>query len=404
LIVEPEATRRAAIRQRLEREGLIAVEEAGGLEGWNAARRLRLDLLVVSLQLRGIGGIDLLRRVRSISDVPVVLHTAVPDVATAVAAMKLGAQDVLVLPAEIEKLADRARALVAARRDQACLDLHSTVVGKSACAQKVRERLLALSSVRVPVLVSGEAGTGRDRIIHALHDASADRGLRLTIVRAGDALLPPDRHADGIFYLADLHSYSAATQSYWADRLTSAPPAKGPRRVYASTTQDLHAMVRDGTFDGTLAAEIGRFSIEVSPLRERLDDLGELARALASEAGSKLGGRTVRITAPAIAALRSYSWPGNVRELKAVIERLVVFAHDGRITRDHVRSVLDEKATTVASLRRASEERQRRELMELLQETGGNLAEAARRLGMSRGAVIYRAQKFRLLPNRSGRR
>jgi transcriptional regulator of acetoin/glycerol metabolism len=93
-----------------------------------------------------------------------------------------------------------------------------------------------------------------------------------------------------------------------------------------------------------------------------------------------------------------------VRELKAVIERLVVFAHDGRITRDHVRSVLDEKATTVASLRRASEERQRRELMELLQETGGNLAEAARRLGMSRGAVIYRAQKFRLLPNRSGRR
>lgn len=404
LIVEPDPDRRSALRQILEQEGFTAAAVADGLEGWNAARQSPPDLLVASLQIRGLDAIDLLERVRSKSEIPVVLHTSTPDVSAAVAAMRCGAQDVLVLPAEMEKLAARARSLVTAGCDRSAIDAESAVVGKSACAQRVRDRLLALSRARVPVLVSGEAGTGRARIVHALHRASSDRSHRMTTVRAEDALLPPERHAGGVVHLADLHSYPIATQAYWADRLTSTSRSTAPRRVYASTNRDLHALVRDGSFDEALADAICRFSIELPPLREHLEDLGEVAHALAAEVGSELDGRRVRITAPAIAALRSYSWPGNLRELRVVIERLAVFAHDGRVTREHVRSVLDEKTKTVASLRRESEEKQRRELMELLQETGGNLAEAARRLGMSRGAIIYRAQKFRLLPNRSARR
>jgi two-component system response regulator GlrR len=157
-------------------------------------------------------------------------------------------------------------------------------------------------------------------------------------------------------------------------------------------------------FDKALAAQISRFAIELPPLRERIEDLAALSRTLVAKAAAEMGRSEVRLTPPAIAALRCCAWPHNLRELQVAIEKLVAFAQKGRITREDVRSVLDEGSASVASLRLKTKEEQRQELVSLLKESGGNLAEAARRINMSRGAVIYRAKKFGLLPDRSRRR
>jgi DNA-binding NtrC family response regulator len=178
---------------------------------------------------------------------------------------------------------------------------------------------------------------------------------------------------------------------------------KGPLRIYASTSENLHALSRREEFDKTLATRISRFAIELPPLRERIEDLAELSRALVARTAEDMGRSAVRLTPPAIAALRRHTWPHNLRELQVVIEKLVAFAQSGRITREDVRRVLNEGATSVAALRRKTREEQRQELVSLLEECGGNLAEAARRINMSRGAVIYRAKKFGLLPDRSRR-
>jgi DNA-binding NtrC family response regulator len=153
LIIEPQASSRARIRQRLEREGIAVAEAEDGLTGWNAVRRRQPDLILSSLHSRGLGGIDLLKRVRATSDLPIILYTATPDVAAAVEATKLGAQDVLLVPSDLEKLIERARALVTQNAARTLTGLEEQIIGKSPHMQRVRERVLALSSLRVPVLV-----------------------------------------------------------------------------------------------------------------------------------------------------------------------------------------------------------------------------------------------------------
>jgi two-component system NtrC family response regulator len=111
-----------------------------------------------------------------------------------------------------------------------------------------------------------------------------------------------------------------------------------------------------------------------------------------------MGRERVRFDRSAVALLRSLAWPGNVRELAQVVEKLVAFSPGGDVTRERVREVLGESPDSVASLRQQQKKKQREELIALLESCGGNLAEVARRLEISRGAVIYRAQKHGLLP------
>jgi len=284
------------------------------------------------------------------------------------------------------------------------LDLKRTIAGRSSSAQAIRERIISLSNISVPVIVFGESGTGRGHIIRILHNLSDESGRGLTVIGAGDSLSPLIRGREESIYLDSVDRFSSVAQSYWLERVASNHEWIRDRRIFASAMPGLDLMVREKKFNKALAAALCRFSITIPPLRDRIDDIGEMARSLAREAESDIGKRSVRITPPAISALRSYSWPGNVRELKMVMERLVAFTPDGRITRSRVESALQEMSVSITSYRRQNEERQRRELEILLEDTGGNLAEAARRLGLSRGAIVYRAKKFRLLPSGSSRR
>ena len=404
LLIEPQAAHRARIRRELEREGIAVVEAEDGLTGWHALRRLQPDLILSSLKSRGLGGIELLKRIRATSDLPMILFTGTPDVSLAVEATKLGAHDVLLVPPEFEKLIQRARSLVTQPATRTLSGLEQRIVGKSPRMQRVRERVLALSSLRVPVLVYGEPGTGRDHIVHTLHAISGNCNDELHVVRDSENVSARDHLENGIFYLDDIHCLTRPKQDYWLDRLNASRRGKGPLRIYASTSEDLHALSRSDDFDKTLATRISRFAIELPPLRERIEDLAALSRTLVAKAAAEMGRSEVRLTPPAIAALRCSAWPHNLRELQVAIEKLVAFAQKGRITREDVRSVLDEGSASVASLRLKTKEEQRQELVSLLKESGGNLAEAARRINMSRGAVIYRAKKFGLLPDRSRRR
>jgi DNA-binding NtrC family response regulator len=125
-----------------------------------------------------------------------------------------------------------------------------------------------------------------------------------------------------------------------------------------------------------------------------------LADSLSRRLSCRIGRAPVAFTAPALKLLQQQPWPGNVTQLAAVVEKLVAFSPDGLITKRLVSSILAESPASVASLRRDAVRRQRDELLAMLDSTGGNLAEAARRMEMSRGAVIYRAQKFGLLARR----
>jgi DNA-binding NtrC family response regulator len=263
---------------------------------------------------------------------------------------------------------------------------------------RVRERVAALARLSVPVLVRGEEGSGRSHVIAVLRELRGEAGEAL-LLRAGDrrllAPLDPRRSCvlDGAARL------SPVEQARCRDALLG--PREGAASIYATTSDDLVDLARRDAFDAALAEALGRFAIALPPLRERREDLPELAAVLAARACARLGREPVALTRAALRLLAAQSWPGNVRELAVVVERLVAFAAGSRIERGHVEALFEESPRSVVSTRHARARRQREELLALIDETGGNLAEVARRLEMSRGGVIYRAQKYGLMPRSS---
>jgi DNA-binding NtrC family response regulator len=211
--------------------------------------------------------------------------------------------------------------------------------------------------------------------------------------------------AGGAWLLDEVARFSPAEQAHWHERLRAADAdAAAAPRVFASASEDLTERAAAGAFHPGLAERLGRFAIALPPLRERLEDVALLAPLLAARIGAAMGRPAVQLERGALALLRAQPWPGNVRELAGVIERLVAFSPGGAITRERVREILGESPDSVDSLRLRHEAQQREELVALLTTCRGNLAEVGRRLGLSRGAVIYRAQKHGLLPKpRAGR-
>jgi DNA-binding NtrC family response regulator len=275
----------------------------------------------------------------------------------------------------------------------------NAIVGRSGAMRRVREQVAALARLDVPVLVRGEEGSGRSHVIATLRTLRGECDGDAWTLRAGDRRLLAPLDGRRSIAIEEVAALSPVEQARWRDALAGSARGGGAK-VYATSTEDLAEHARRGLFDPALAEALSRFAILLPPLRERRGDLAELAAALSQRACARLGREAVAWSRPALRLLEGQSWPGNVRELASAVERLVAFAAGPRIERGHVEALFEELPRSVGATRRARARAQREELVRLIDETGGNLAEVARRLEMSRGGVIYRAQKFGLMRRR----
>jgi len=396
LLVDDRAEARALVASDLEEAGFRVVQAENGAEAWQRFRREPPQLVVTDLRMPKADGIELLGRIRSVSNVPVIVLTAYGDVPTAVAAMKGGAQEFLSFPEDLERIVARARELVDAQAERP----EDRVAGRSPAMRRVRERIRALAPLQVPVLVCGETGAGRDQVVAALHAAGPHAGAPLVRLGPGADGAPKLPAEGAVFYLDEVGRLRPDEQRHWYEILRSPERTAAQRvlRLLASTAEDLAARVRSDSFDRRLAEILLRFAIAVPPLRDRREDVPLLVQLLAARVGRRMGREAIRFDRPALALLKAQRWPGNVRELAAVVEKLVAFSADGSITRERVKEVLSESPDSVSLLRERKVAQEREELIALLELCGGNFAEVARRLGISRGAVIYRAQKHGLAP------
>ncbi len=388
------------VARDLEGRGFSVLQARDGVEGWDAFRRNPPALVVTDLRMPRSDGIDLLRRIRSVSKVPVILLTAYGDVPTAVTAIKSGAQEFLAFPEDLHRLVERVSELTRAPLEDGP-PLNELFVGRSRAIEAVRSRIQALAPLDVPVLIIGDPGTGRDLAAHALHRLGPhSQSPFVKIAPTGQgARLPPE---PSTVYLDEIGQLSPQNQRHWEELFLSRARAleQHLNRLFASTSDDLGALSRRGHFSSILAERLLRFSVVLPPLGERLEDLGDLVPHLSERIGRELGRGPVRFEGQALRLLETQRWPGNVRDLSETLEKLVAFSSSGVVTPDHVRQVLAESPNSVSRLRSRKIQQQREELVKLLEECEGNLAEVARRLDLSRGAVIYRAQKYGLLPRR----
>ena len=395
LVVDDNPDARDGIGAELRAAGYQVRTAPDAAAAWEEFRSRRPDLVISDIRMPGESGIDLLRRIRRVSDVAVILLTARADVAVAVSALREGATDFVRFPEEAPELVARAKQWLPARLAREPEDAAAELLaGDSEPMQELRARVRSLAPLDVPVLVSGEPGTGRMRAVRAIHALwGAPVPLR--------AIGPPDPPVPGAPcapVLVALERWPAAAQDRWCAALRAGDGRFG--RLYAIGSPDLAACVERGEVRRELWLRTSRFRVEVPALRARAAEIPRLARAALAEVAAAHGRSGYSITHGALDALRRRPWRGNFPELHAVLEQALTFAEGARLDRDAIEraasAVIASREDSLESRRAARHSAEREQLVQLLGSCRGNIAEIARQLGMTRGAVTYRLRKHGL--------
>jgi transcriptional regulator with GAF, ATPase, and Fis domain len=326
----------------------------------------------------------------------------------------------------------------AAGRSSGRLDVIAGVVGVSAAWKNVLHQIDRVAASETTVLVTGETGAGKEVVANLLHRASLR--ARKPFVTIDCASLPENffeselfGHEKGAFtgaaavrmgrleqafggtlFLDEVAAMSPRVQAKFLrvledreyQRLGGTRTLRADVRVIAATNRDLKARMAPQTFRTDLYYRLAVFGIEVPPLRTRPEDILVLAQAFLAELAAKTGRRPMGIEPEACERLVAYPWPGNVRELRNAIERATLLSDGSAISRAHLpervaraelagASVLRLEARP--SLETMSDEGADRVAVErALAQAMGNKAEAARLLGLTRGQLYWRLEKYSL--------
>lgn len=271
-----------------------------------------------------------------------------------------------------------------------------TILGRSHAAETLGRRVAELAASRVPVLFTGEPGSGRRHAARCLH-ALSNEADGFVVVPSGDrkALEAALSSRRGTVFLASLENLEWSAQEALAVALTS--PVNGPR-VAASMGVDPHVAAEEGRISRGLVASFSGAIVPVPPLRDRRADIVVLARAFIEELRSLNGLPPIVLTPQALAALERAPWPGNVRQLRSAVESAVMLSADGTMRLgdlpEHVLGGVGVAESTVRADRRFREAKrlvvdafERAYLEDLLKRHGGNVTGAAEQSGMLRSAL-----------------
>ncbi len=438
LVVDDDAALRFTLEEVLEEKGF---ERVSAVSGEEALRLLAgVDAVITDLAMPGMDGLGLLARLREQDpDLPVILLTAHGNERIAVQAMKAGAYDYLHKPFSSEELAlVVARAVEARQLREAARTLRieravgGPVVGQSPAFRRLLEAAQRVAGRDVPVLVRGETGTGKELIATLLHAASP-RGQR-PLVRFNCAAISAELaeaelfgHMKGAFTgaVANRSGFFAQADggTLVLDEVGELPLAIQPKllralqqgevqavgasrvervdvRVVACTHRDLAAEARAGRFREDLLYRLNVVELVVPPLRERKEDIPLLIETFRARYAQRFGLVDVQLSPELVEALRARDWPGNVRELENAVARLLALSEGGELGVEALSRLSASPESTpsagAGTLREQVAAFERSLITRMLEETGGNQSEAARRLGLTRVTLIDKLKRHGL--------
>ena len=445
LLVDDEEKILKRLGRALRDEGHDVVEASSAREAQRLLGDRPFDLFVVDNIMPGMTGLELLREVAVMPDAErpqIVMMTAHGSTQIVREAFKLGVEDFLEKPFEIDELLALARRAVRSRRLQTEKQYliserdaefnHYGIVGRSRAMQEVIGRASLVAETKSTVLITGETGTGKEMVARLIHHRSAQREMPLIKVNCAaipETLLESELfgHVRGAFtgatmtkrgkfaladggsiFLDEIGTISLAVQSKLLRVLQEREfePLGAERtqrvdvRVIAATNRDLKQMVSDGKFQEDLYYRLNVIPIELPPLRERRDDIPVLLEHFVEKHRQRTGKRIDTVDAGVVEALQRYDWPGNVRELENTIERAVVLATGPALTTASVSMVgaTSPPSSGLPSLRlhQNLEWVERETIRRALDQSGGVKKDAAELMGISQRALSYYLAKYRI--------
>jgi DNA-binding NtrC family response regulator len=454
LLVEDEVLFARAVAKRLQKSGYECEHAETIADGRAIAKQFQPDLALLDMRLPDGNGLDLLAEFLALG-ISVVVMTAYGEVNDAVNAMKLGAIDYLKKPVDLEELLVVVEKAEAATQLRTQLDYsrqrnsHAAqgveMLGESAAITNIKmqvtriAQLVAIGDAVPPtVLINGETGTGKDVVARLLHQMceqndrpfvhvdcaslpselieselfghekgafTSAHGQRVGLIEAAE---------DGTLFLDEVGELPLALQAKLLNvlerrmvrRVGSTKERPVLARFVAATNRDLNAMVVDGRFRSDLYYRLNVLNIMMPPLRERGEDVILLSRYFASQTERRYGLPKRHFSHEAMQLLRRYNWPGNVRELRHQISRSVLLSIGSEVTAEDLALAiqptkfhadvepLDVRPVAIGEGSLVTLDSAEKMLIEnALKQSGNNVSEAARLLGITRMAMRYRMEK-----------
>ena len=438
LVVDDEADIRELLELSLLRMGLTCEAVGGVSDAFERLETRRYRLCLTDMRLPDGDGFDILERIQQAhGDLPVAVSSAHGSIDVAIRALKLGAFDFVTKPVELKAVRELVlHALRVAPETTEASDKSDELdnrtrrlIGSSAAIEHLRDQAARLARSQAPVFINGESGTGKEVIARMIHELGPRAGGPFVPVNCG--AIPPEL-IESEFFGHLRGSFSGATSdkpglfraahggTLFLDEVAELPlamqvkllraiqeravrPVGGTHeqavdvRILSASHHDLAALVAEDRFRQDLFYRINVITLVVPPLRERPQDIVQLAEHILTRLAAR-DGRPVRRLAPAaLEMLCAHGFPGNVRELENLLERACALCEGKDIQPgDIFINDVPTKMSPAPSSSYANGDGEQSLILNMLEETRWNRTEAARRLGLTLRQLRYRLQKWGL--------
>ncbi len=372
LVADDDLGIRTILEQALKRAGYSVRCTAEAQTLWQSVIQGEGDLVITDVVMPDGNGLELLPKIKTARPtLPVIVMSARNTVLTALKAMEHGAFEYLPKPFDLKELLDTVGRALSATNQTSLVSVDEEpeenlpLIGRSGAMQDIYRMLARLVNTDLTVMITGESGTGKEKVARTLHDYGKRRAG--PFVALNMAAIPRDLieselfgHEKGAFTGAISRSSGRFEQArggtLFLDEIGDMPPDAQTRllrilqegeytpvgghatvradvRIIAATHRDLARSIEEGSFREDLFYRLNVVPIHLPPLRDRCEDIPELASYFLTQISREQGGTAKRMTTQAIDRLMAHRWPGNVRELENLIRRLVVL---------HTQDILDE--------------------------------------------------------------
>ncbi len=444
LIIDDEAFIRENLQRILEKEGYHIILSATGNEGIEITKNEDIDLVLLDLNLPDLNGIEVLKRIKQeLPSLLVIVITGYATVDSAVEALKLGAYDYIKKPFKADAIKLIVKLALETQHLKKEVDVlkrlkkkDTTIIAESPAMKEVLKAAADVAKhADTGVFITGESGTGKEvvaRLIHQLSERAQFPFIDINCASLPEQLLESELFGyekgaftdakvtktglleeanNGTLFLDEIGEMPLSLQAKLLRVLETKSFRKvgGSRniqlnlRIITATNKNLKKMVEEKLFREDLYYRLNIFPIYIPPLRERKEDIIPLANHFLRQFALKFGKNMREISDDAKQILLNYQWRGNVRELKNVMERICIMYEGDRLDVEHLPSDIrdgdllrnDRKENRSGFLKKL-EATERDMLIDALSQTGGNVVQAAKLLGIPRGTLRHKIKKYGL--------